>query len=384
MFGWVRAGARGRGPRWFRHVAGMKAPDIAQVVPMPLKPRPIVVIGAGGIVRDAHLPAYEKAGFPVAGLFDLDPARASALATEFGIHTVYRGLDRLALVAPADAIFDVAVPPDAIVPVLEHLPAGAFALVQKPLGRDAREAAAIAAICERRGLTVGVNLQLRFAPCVMGARQIIASGMIGEVHDMEVRVTGYMPWHLWTFLEGAPRVGVLYHSVQYLDLARCVLGDPSAIIGRVSRHPAAPNLADTRCQLMLDYGPGIRVSVCANHGHRFGRRHQESFIKWEGTSGAVRLKLGMLVNYPDGEPDELEYCVVGDGDPPRWRRVRLVGQWFPDAFGAPMANLMRHAEGSEALVSPSLEDGLRAMGMVEAVYESSALGGVPRSVPRIG
>lgn len=361
----------------------MKPAEIQQTVPMPVKPRPIVVIGAGGIVRDAHLPAYEKAGFPIAGLFDIDPERAVAVAAEFGIQTVYRGLDRLALVAPADAVFDVAVPPEAIAPVLEHLPAGAAALVQKPLGRDAREAASIAAVCRRRGLTVGVNLQLRSAPCILGARHIIGSGMIGDVHDMEVRVTGYMPWHLWSFLEGAPRVGVLYHGVQYLDLARCTLGEPKAVIARVSRHPAAPNLADTRCQVLLDYGPGMRVSVCANHGHRFGRRHQESFIKWEGSGGAIRVKLGMLLNYPEGEPDELEYCVLREGEPPKWRAVRLGGQWFPDAFIAPMASLMRHVEGSDDALSPSLEDGLCAMAMVEAVYESSDSGGFPREVPKI-
>ena len=352
--------------------------------PMPVKPRPIVVIGAGGIVRDAHLPAYEKAGFPVAGLFDVDSARAEAVAAEFGIQTVYRGLDRLALVAPADAVFDVAVPPEAIGPVLEHLPAGAAVLIQKPLGRDLREAMAIAGICRRRGLVAGVNLQLRTAPCVLGARGVMAGGSIGAVHDMEVRVTGFMPWHLWSFLEGAPRVGVLYHSVQYLDLARCTLGEPRAVMARVSRHPAAPNLADTRCQILLDYGSEMRVSIGANHGHRFGRRHEESFIKWEGSGGAVWVQLGMLLNYPEGEDDRLEVCELREGATPRWQAVRLAGRWFPDGFTGPMANLMRHLEGSEAVLAPSLEDGVRAMAMVEAVYESSEADGVPRPIPAVG
>jgi len=40
--------------------------------PRPKQVRPIVIIGAGGIVRAAHLPAYEKAGFPVIGLMDQD------------------------------------------------------------------------------------------------------------------------------------------------------------------------------------------------------------------------------------------------------------------------------------------------------------------------
>ena len=33
---------------------------------------PIVIIGAGGIVSDAHLPAYQKANFEVLGIYDPD------------------------------------------------------------------------------------------------------------------------------------------------------------------------------------------------------------------------------------------------------------------------------------------------------------------------
>ena len=39
---------------------------------VPTRPRPIVLIGAGAIVRTAHLPAYRRLGLPIAGLFDLD------------------------------------------------------------------------------------------------------------------------------------------------------------------------------------------------------------------------------------------------------------------------------------------------------------------------
>ncbi len=44
--------------------------------PRPKVARPIVVIGAGGIVHDAHLPAYRKAGFPVAALVDVNQEKA--------------------------------------------------------------------------------------------------------------------------------------------------------------------------------------------------------------------------------------------------------------------------------------------------------------------
>src|SRR5262245_27655029 len=57
---------------------------------LPRTERPIVVIGAGGIVRDAHLPAYRMAGFRVHGICDIEEARAQTLAAEYGISHIYR------------------------------------------------------------------------------------------------------------------------------------------------------------------------------------------------------------------------------------------------------------------------------------------------------
>ena len=56
---------------------------------MPKHKRPIVSIGAGGIMKDAHLPAYQKAGFEVAGITDLNTQKARDLANTFNIPNVY-------------------------------------------------------------------------------------------------------------------------------------------------------------------------------------------------------------------------------------------------------------------------------------------------------
>ncbi len=58
--------------------------NLSQQVALPEKPMPIVIIGAGGIIRDAHLPAYKKAGFTVLGVYDKDEAKAHALKNDFG------------------------------------------------------------------------------------------------------------------------------------------------------------------------------------------------------------------------------------------------------------------------------------------------------------
>jgi len=86
----------------------------AATAPMPKAPFPIVVIGAGGIVHDAHLPAYRQAGFPVAALVDADAQKAAALAQQFGISLATDSLEQAIHKSPQRAIFDLAVPAGAI------------------------------------------------------------------------------------------------------------------------------------------------------------------------------------------------------------------------------------------------------------------------------
>src|SRR5262249_9787382 len=133
---------------------------LKQAWPAPSRPRPIVIIGAGDIVRTAHLPAYRRLGLPIAGLFDLRGETARETARMFEVPRVFDGLADA--VAPAGAIFDLAVPGSQIVSVLACLPAGAGVLIQKPMGEDLSDARRILAACRSRGLIAAVNFQLRF------------------------------------------------------------------------------------------------------------------------------------------------------------------------------------------------------------------------------
>src|ERR1700716_2275701 len=108
--------------------------------PRPKQLRPIVIIGAGGIVRAAHLPAYEKAGFPVIGLMDQDGNKASALAAERRIPHSFVSVAEAVRFAPGDAIFDVAVPASQLVHILPQLRDSANVLIQKPMGETLQEA----------------------------------------------------------------------------------------------------------------------------------------------------------------------------------------------------------------------------------------------------
>ncbi len=341
---------------------------------LPRRPRPIVSIGAGAIVRDAHLPAYKIAGFPVACVTDLNAERAAALARDFGIARVAKSLADAVAGAPDDAVFDIAVPAPAIANVIAQLPDRSAVLIQKPLGENLAEARTILDICRAKRLVAATNFQLRFAPCVMAARDLVRQGVIGELHDVEVRVTCHMPWQLWTFLFGVPRMEIVYHSIHYVDLVRSFFGEPSGVYCKTLKHPKQMELASTRTTIALDYGDVQRATITTNHGHEFGIKHQESYVKLEGTTGAIKARLGVNLDYPRGLPDALEVCRLRGEERPEWEAVPLVGDWFPHAFVGTMASLMRRANGETNELPTGVEDAYRTMAVVEACYESSARG----------
>src|SRR5258708_37558523 len=97
---------------------------------LPHQPRPIVLIGAGGIVNDAHLPAYKLAGFWVTGIFDIDREKALQTAARFDIPLVYYSMEDVLARCPRTTVFDLAVPGSQMLPILRQLPDKSCILLQ--------------------------------------------------------------------------------------------------------------------------------------------------------------------------------------------------------------------------------------------------------------
>lgn len=334
------------------------------------------MIGAGGIVNIAHLPAYKIAGFEVQGIYDIDRLKAEATAKKFNIARVFENLVEMLEQKPANAVFDLAVPAPEIIPLLEKLPVGSVVLIQKPMGEDYAGAKRILDITRDKKMIAAVNFQLRYAPFITETRKMINDGSLGEIIDIEVNVNVYTPWHLWEFLYTSPRVEILYHSIHYIDMVRSFLGNPDSLQARTSKHPAMKDLASVRSNIIMNYDPMTRANILTNHCHVFGPHHQESYIKFEGTKGAVKISFGILKNYPEGEPDKFEYTVLEDGKYTGWKTKVIEGSWFPHAFIGSMAQVMLAAEGAISKPDNSVEDCIHTMACVEAAYMSSESGGI--------
>lgn len=341
-------------------------PKYKQQWQLPANPKPIVIIGAGGIVADAHLPAYKKAGFRVDGIYDLNFERAQKLAMDWNIENIFNNLEE-AVSFNEDVIFDLALPPAAIIPILNKLPDGAAVLIQKPMGEDFRQALEIRKICREKKLKSAVNFQMRFSPMMLALKDIIDQDIIGEILDVEMHLNVLTPWELFPFLKKIKRMEIAVHSIHYLDFIRSLVGEPKSVFAKTMPDKRSEGFAQTKTSAILDYGQDLRCVLSLNHNHKFGRKFQHSHMRIEGRKGALVAKIGVNLNYPDGETDEL--WLATDDTP--WQQIDLIGEWFPDAFIGTMSNLQRFVAGEDDILLTSTEDAISTMALVEACFIAS-------------
>jgi predicted dehydrogenase len=309
--------------------------------------------------------------YSVLGIHDINLDTALSTAAALGVRTVFSTIAKAA--AMRNCVFDIAVPGDQILPVLRHLPRAAAVLIQKPMGANLEDARRILDLCHEKQLIAAINFQLRFSPNMLALRDLLLQNALGVITDVEVRVVDNQPWQQWSFLKGAPRLEVLYHSIHYLDAIRFLVGEPEGVHCRAVGHPEMMQFRDTRSSIILDYGDRIRCSLLLNHTHRQNEQHRVSEFKVEGTAGAALLTMGVNLNYPVGKPDSMEVA-IGEPD---WREIPLRGSWFTEAFEGPMSNLQRFAAGEDEVLITSVDDAIRTMALVEACYDSDTHGTTP-------
>lgn len=123
----------------------------------------------------------------------------------------------------------------------------------------------------------------------------------------------------------------------------------------------------------MDYDEYTQARILTNHGHEFGNKNQESYLKIEGTAGAVKITLGLSLDYPKGKPSRMEYFLLEEKE---WKEIPLEGDWFPHAFIGAMSELQLHIENPNHPLLHGLTESLQTMRLVETIYNSAASGGI--------
>lgn len=241
-----------------------------------MDPLRIGFIGTGRHATANLYPAIGLAGGQIAAVCARHLDRAQATAARFGAP---RAHDRVAdLVADeVDAVF-VSTPEAAQASVVaEVVRARKHVFVEKPLGLNAREAAAIADLAAGAGVLVMVGFMKRFAPAYQEMRRVAQDAAFGErlaLHGM-FAIGSRQGWEDAWYLQTG--------GIHYVDLCRYLFGEVTDVVGmRNSRGIQVIQLVTLRFE-------GARVGTLFFGGVPAWARHYEE-LTITGMNGFVRVE----------------------------------------------------------------------------------------------
>jgi predicted dehydrogenase len=218
--------------------------------------------------------------------------------------------------------------------------AGKHVWVEKPAGRDLGETRAVADAVHAAGVQSAVGFNYRNAPAVERARELVDSGRLGRVEQVEVRMLADYSAHpasalSWRFALATSGTGVLGDLASHgVDLARYVVGDITELVSDeatfIAARPRASGAASHLARVqggepgpvenedyaaaLLRFAGGARGTLIAS---RVAVGEQCTYgIEVHGDRGALAWDFRRM--------GELRLCVDQDYQDAAWQ-TRLVG-----------------------------------------------------------
>ncbi|MEU6283267.1 Gfo/Idh/MocA family oxidoreductase [Streptomyces sp. NPDC047028] len=365
----------------------------------------VAVVGFGWMGR-VHTQAYARVAHHYPGLplrprlvtvAEEVPGRAEEAAERFGFASATRDWREVAADPRVRAVSITA-------PNFLHraigvamAEAGKHIWIEKPVGLTAEDARTVAAAVARAGVRGAVGFNYRNAPAVEAARDLIASGGIGTVTHVRVRLFSDYAAHpesalTWRYERERGGSGVLGDLASHgADLARFLLGEIAALTADTAvfvperARPAGATAGHTRASggepglvenedyvgCLLRFASGARGTLEAC---RVSVGEQNAYgFEVHGTCGAVfwdfrrmnELRVSQGTTYQD-QPVSTVYVGPGDGEfaafqpgaanamgyddlkvIEAYRFLRSVAEDRP--YGATLADAVRSAEVLDAM-----------------------------------
>jgi predicted dehydrogenase len=273
--------------------------------------------------------------------------------------------------------------------------AGKHLWIEKPVGRDAREATAVAEAVAAAGVRSAVGFNYRNAPAVAYARELIAGGGIGAVTHARFRMlSDYAAdpaWVLsWRFLRELSGWGVLGDLMSHgVDLAHHLVGPIEAVVAdqstfiprrpvssgatsRFTRGEGGPlgdveNEDHVGCLARFAGGArgsleASRVSVGSQCDYGFEVHGTEGMVSWDfRRMGELRLTSSTLFV----GPEHGEYAAFQPG--------AGIAMGYDDLKVIEAATFLRSIVDGVPH-GPTVDDAVRAARVVEAMAESARTG----------
>ena len=321
------------------------------------------VLSTAAIGLRKVLPAMQHCQFAsVDAIASRDMAKAKEAAETLGIPTAYGSYEELLADPNIDAIYNP-LPNQMHVPwTVKAAEAGKHVLCEKPLSLTVAEAETLLAVRERTGVKIGEAFMVRSHPQWIRTRDLIRAGRVGELRSV-VGVFSYFnvnPANIRNQVEcGGGRL--LDIGCYLIQAARYAFGqEPTRVVGLMEHDPQMGT--DRLTSAMLDFPAGQSIFTCSTQLVPYQR------VQFLGTKGHIEIEIPF--NAP---PDRATRIFVDSGSDvfgggmvtetfPVCDQYTLQGDDFSKAI----------LDGTEAPVP--LEEGIRNMAVIEAVFKSAESG----------
>lgn len=330
------------------------------------------VLGVAGIAVRKVIPAMQKGKHSiVTAIASRDPARAQAAAGPLGIPKAYGSYEQLLADPEIDAVYNP-LPNHLHVPwTIRAAEAGKHVLCEKPIALSSAEARSLLAVRDRTGVKMQEAFMVRGHPQWQAAREMVAGGRIGELRAM-LGVFSYFnadPGNI----RNVPAYGggaLMDIGCYLVNTSRFITGrEPSRVAGAVARDPALG--IDRLTSMLLDFDGTHLAGTCSMQMVPSQR------IQIFGSTGQIEIRIPF--NAPPDRPCEIVVDngkdVFGGGQErltfPVCDQYTIQGDLFSKAV----------LEGGD--VSEPLEDSIRNMECIEAIFRSAESGRWETPVPQM-
>lgn len=338
------------------------------------------LIGCGWVGSLRAAAVARLPGFRLIAVSDQELSRARALAESVRA-TVEADWRSLVEREDLNAVIVSTPPPLHQEMCVKALRSGRDVLCEKPLARSPAECEEILQAAEQSGRLLATGFNLRFFPAIAKARQILDSGLIGELDHIRSYAGhpgGQEFTHPWVHDAGVMGGGTLQdNGIHVIDLTHYFLGDVSEVKGYATGNVwTFPGCEDNGFAL-LKSSEGkvglVHASWSEWRGYRFS-------IEVYGTRGFVRASYPPMMTEV-GRTDEHGGRLRRSFHVFPWlqviERLRSYRWTLIQSFGKELEAFAKASRGEKTPLASGL-DGLRAVQIAHAVYRSSAEGSAVR------
>ena len=309
------------------------------------------VIGCGEISR-AHLTGYTSLGrATVVAVADISMQVAKERAQEFGVEGVYEDYKEMFDGEDMDAVSVCTPPPSHREIVVAAARRGMHVLCEKPLAMSVAEGETMVAAARRNGVILMTAFCQRFFEHVMKAKEMVATGKLGQVHQFRFR-RGEKTSYEDSWIGDPDRGGGLFweSGVHSADMFRFLVGEVTAVYARGATRTQAIKGADT-ISMVLEGERGEIGMV----EQSWSSPHSENRIEIHGELG------GIVIDHNTGR---------GRFSDVNGTRRLQANEKRIDRFVREIAHFLDCVEGKAEPIMTGA-DGVEGMRVMEAAVESA-------------